>query len=145
MTMTETRYSVCPHDCPDTCRMKLEVRDGRAVSIRGDEAHPFTQGFLCVKVNNYLDRVYSPDRVLHPMRRVGPKGDGRFERVSWDEALDLVAGRLTEIAAADGPEAILPYSYAGTMGALGYGSMDRRFFHRLGASLLDRTICSTAG
>jgi anaerobic selenocysteine-containing dehydrogenase len=139
------RYSVCPHDCPDTCRLKLEVRGGRAVSITGDEAHPFTRGFLCVKVNNYLDRVYSPDRVLHPLRRVGAKGEGRFERVSWDAALDYTAERLRAIVAEHGAEAVLPYSYAGTMGALGYGSMDRRFFHRLGASLLDRTICSVAG
>lgn len=145
MATTETRYSVCPHDCPDTCRMQLEVRDGRAVSIRGDARHPFTRGFLCVKVNNYLDRVYSPERVLYPMRRVGAKGDGRFERVSWDAALDLIATRFEQIAATDGPESILPYSYAGTMGALGYASMDRRFFHRLGASLLGRTICSEAG
>ncbi|HEY3110256.1 MAG TPA: molybdopterin oxidoreductase family protein [Chloroflexota bacterium] len=141
----ETRYSVCPHDCPDTCRLKLEVRGDRAVSIRGDEQHPFTQGFLCVKVNNYLERVYSPDRVLHPLRRVGPKGEGRFERVGWDEALDEIAARFQAIVARDGAEAILPYSYAGTMGMLGYGSMDRRFFHRLGASLLDRTICAVAG
>ena len=145
MTLTETRYSVCPHDCPDTCRLKLEVRDGWALSITGDDAHPFTRGFLCVKVNNYLDRVYSPDRVLHPLRRVGAKGEGRFERVSWDDALDYTAERLKAIVAEHGAEAVLPYSYAGTMGVLGYGSMDRRFFHRLGASLLDRTICSVAG
>lgn len=125
--------------------MVVGVENGRAVSIRGDEEHPFTRGFLCVKVNNYLDRVYSPDRVLHPLRRVGPKGEGRFEQVSWDEALDLVANRLKAVVAEHGAESVLPYSYAGTMGLLGYGSMDRRFFNRLGASQLDRTICSVAG
>ncbi len=136
---------VCPHDCPDTCVMTVDVEDGRAVAIGGDPDHRFTQGFLCAKVNRYLERVYSPDRVLHPMRRVGRKGEGRFERISWDEALDAVASRLREIVDRHGPQAILPYSYAGNMGLLGYGSMDRRFFHALGASLLDRTICSTAG
>ncbi len=136
---------VCPHDCPDTCVMTVDVEDGRAVAIGGDPDHRFTQGFLCAKVNHYLDRVYSGQRLLHPMRRAGKKGEGRFERISWDEALDAVASRLRAIAAAHGPQAILPYSYAGNMGLLGYGSMDRRFFHALGASLLDRTICASAG
>ncbi|HSD26295.1 MAG TPA: molybdopterin oxidoreductase family protein [Vicinamibacteria bacterium] len=136
---------VCPHDCPDTCVMTVDVEGGRAVAIGGDPDHRFTQGFLCAKVNRYLERVYSPDRVLHPMRRVGRKGEGRFERISWDDALDAVASRLRGITERHGPQAILPYSYAGNMGLLGYGSMDRRFFHALGASLLDRTICSTAG
>ena len=108
--------------------------------------HPPTGGALCTKVGRYLERTYSDARVLHPMKRVGRKGEGRFERISWDEALDTIAGKLGAIAAsADGPEAILPYSYAGNMGLIQYGSMDRRFFHRLGASLLDRTICATAG
>jgi anaerobic selenocysteine-containing dehydrogenase len=136
---------VCPHDCPDTCVMTVDVEEGRAVAIGGDPDHRFTQGFLCAKVNQYLDRVYSPDRLLHPMRRVGKKGEGRFERISWDEALDVAAKRLQAIADAFGPQAILPYSYAGNMGMLGNASMDRRFFHALGASLLDRTICSSAG
>jgi anaerobic selenocysteine-containing dehydrogenase len=136
----------CPHDCPDTCAMEATVVDGRAVSLRGAADHPTTRGTLCTKVARYLDRTYSPDRVLFPMRRAGAKGEGRFKRISWDEALDEIAARLGAIAAsADGPQAILPYSYAGNMGLLQYGSMDRRFFHRLGASLLDRTICSTAG
>jgi len=139
------RKVVCPHDCPDTCVMTVDVEDGRAVAIGGDPDHRFTQGFLCAKVNRYLERVYSPERVLHPMRRAGRKGEGRFERISWDEALDTVAGRLREIAVAFGPQAVLPYSYAGNMGLLGFGSMDRRFFGALGASLLDRTICSSAG
>jgi anaerobic selenocysteine-containing dehydrogenase len=136
---------VCPHDCPDTCVMTVAVEDGRAVAIGGDPDHRFTQGFLCAKVNRYLERVYSPDRVLHPLRRVGKKGEGRFERVSWDEALDEIAARFRSVIAEHGPQAILPYSYAGNMGLLSYGSMDRRFFHALGASLLDRTICASAG
>lgn len=136
---------VCPHDCPDTCVMTVEVEGDRAVAIGGDPDHRFTQGFLCAKVNHYLERVYSPERVLHPLRRAGRKGEGRFERISWDEALGTVATRLRDVAAAHGAESILPYSYAGNMGLLGYGSMDRRFFHALGASLLDRTICASAG
>ncbi|MGE0452029.1 MAG: molybdopterin-dependent oxidoreductase [Vicinamibacteria bacterium] len=136
---------VCPHDCPDTCVMTVRLEGGRAVALGGDPDHRFTQGFLCVKVNQYLDRVYSPDRLLHPLRRVGRKGEGRFERVSWDEALDTIAAKLRGVIGDHGPQAILPYSYAGNMGLLSYGSMDRRFFGALGASLLDRTICSAAG
>ena len=137
----------CPHDCPDTCALHVTVADGRAIKVEGDPDHPTTRGVLCTKVARYLERTYHPDqRVLHPMRRVGAKGEGRFERIGWDEALDTIASRFKTIAdSADGPQAILPYSYAGTMGLLQYGSMDRRFFHRLGASLLDRTICATAG
>jgi len=136
----------CPHDCPDTCAMLVTVEDGRAIEVRGAPDHPPTGGTLCTKVARYLERTYSSDRVLHPMKRVGPKGAGRFERIGWDEALDTIATRFSEIAdSADGPQAIVPYSYAGTMGLLQYGSMDRRFFNRLGASQLDRTICATAG
>jgi anaerobic selenocysteine-containing dehydrogenase len=136
---------VCPHDCPDTCVMTADVENGRVLGLGGDAEHRFTRGFLCAKVNRYLERVYSPERLLHPLRRAGRKGEGRFERISWDEALTTIAERLRSVAAAHGPQAILPYSYAGNMGLLSYGSMDRRFFHVLGASLLDRTICSTAG
>jgi len=143
--MRGTVKVVCPHDCPDTCVMTVGVEDGRAVALGGDPDHRFTQGFLCAKVNRYLDRVYSPDRILHPLRRVGAKGEGRFERITWDEALDVIAARFRDVIAAHGPEAILPYSYAGNMGLLSYGSMDRRFFGALGASLLDRTICASAG
>jgi len=125
--------------------MTVDVEGDRAVALGGDPDHRFTQGFLCVKVSRYLERVYSPERILHPLRRAGKKGEGRFERISWDEALDTVARRFREVIAAHGAQAILPYSYAGNMGLLGYGSMDRRFFHALGASLLDRTICSSAG
>jgi anaerobic selenocysteine-containing dehydrogenase len=132
----------------------VDELSGRAVKVQGDPSHPVTRGFLCGKVAKYLDRVYSPDRLLYPMRRragvaKGPLPQGReaeaFERISWDEALNEIAARLTKIAAEFGPESVLPYSYAGTIGQLGYGSMDRRFFYRLGASQLDRTICSTAG
>ncbi len=138
--------AVCPLDCPDTCSMKVTVRDGVAVDLRGDLDHPFTRGFLCQKMARYLDRVYSSDRLTHPLKRVGPKGSGQFERISWDEALGAIAERYAAIAgSADGPQAILPYSYYGTMGKLQASSLDRRFFHRLGASLLDRTICASAG
>ena len=114
--------------------------------VAGDPDHPFTRGFLCAKVNRYVERTYHRDRLQFPLRRIGPKGSGQFERISWDEALDEIATRLNEIrASSDGPQAILPYSYAGTMGLIQGSSMDRRFFHRIGASLLDRTICSMAG
>jgi anaerobic selenocysteine-containing dehydrogenase len=137
--------TACPHDCPDTCAMEVTIENGVAVEVRGADM-PFTEGVLCTKVAKYLDRTYSKDRVLHPLRRVGPKGPGkgRFERISWDAALDEIAARFKAIAAED-PQQILPCSYAGTMGLLQYASMDRRFFHRLGASLLDRTLCSSAG
>ncbi len=136
----------CPHDCPDTCALNVTVANGRATKVEGDPDHPTTRGVLCTKVARYLERTYSEARVLHPLRRVGPKGTSRFERIGWDEALDTIASRFKEIAASpDGPQAILPYSYAGTMGLLQGSSMDRRFFYKLGASLLDRTICATAG
>jgi anaerobic selenocysteine-containing dehydrogenase len=126
--------------------MLVSVEDGRAVGVRGAPDHPPTGGALCTKVARYLERTYSAERVLHPMRRTGRKGEGRFERISWDEALAMIAERFRAIAASrEGPQAIVPYSYAGTMGLLQYGSMDRRFFHRLGASQLDRTICASAG
>jgi molybdopterin guanine dinucleotide-containing S/N-oxide reductase-like protein len=125
--------------------MLTTVEGGRAVRIQGDPEHPYTQGFLCAKVNRYLERTYHQDRLTHPLRRVGPKGRGAFERVSWDEALADIAGRLSAVIDQHGAQAILPYSYAGTMGYLQGESMDRRFFHTLGASMLDRTICSTAG
>jgi anaerobic selenocysteine-containing dehydrogenase len=125
--------------------MLISVQDGRAIKVQGDPEHPITRGFLCSKVSRYVERTYHEGRVLYPQRRVGAKGEGRFERISWDTALDAIASRFQQISAEHGPQAILPYSYAGTMGLLHYGSMDRRFFHKLGASLLDRTICATAG
>jgi len=141
---TRVVHAACPHDCPDTCGMLVTVQDGVATKIQGDPTMPFTQGTLCTKVAYYLERTYSPDRVLHPQRRVGRKGEGRFRRIGWDEALDEIAARLKALAAED-PQTILPCSYAGTMGMLQYSSMDRRFFHRLGASQLERTLCSSAG
>ena len=141
-----TVKGVCPHDCPDTCGFVVTIRNGEAISLRGDAEHPFTRGFLCQKVSNYLQRVYHPERLLYPMKRVGPKGRGQFERIGWDEAIRTIAERFQAIVDSPaGPQAILPYSYAGTMGKLQGSSLDRRFFHRLGASLLDRTICATAG
>jgi anaerobic selenocysteine-containing dehydrogenase len=134
----------CPHDCPDTCALRVTVRDGVAVRVAGDPDHPPTRGVLCTKVSRYLERTYSPDRLSVPLRRVGPKGSGRFEPAGWDEALDSIAGRLGAIAARD-PQRILPYSYAGTMGLVQGDGLAMRFFHALGASLLDRTICSSAG
>lgn len=139
---------VCPHDCPDTCGWVVSVdpTTGRAVRMRGDSDHPFTDGFLCQKVANYLERVYHPGRLTTPLRRVGRKGEGKFEPFTWDEAILAIAERFRAISTGPhGPQAILPYSYAGTMGKLQYSSLDRRFFQHLGASLLDRTICATAG
>ena len=124
--------------------MLVTVRDGVAIKVQGDPLHPFTDGSLCTKVSHYTERTYSPDRLLHPMKRVGQKGRGEFKRISWDEALDEIAARL-KVLAAENPETILPLSYAGTMGLLQYMSMDRRFFNKLGASQLDRTLCSSAG
>lgn len=148
-------HTVCSHDCPDSCAVLVTVdANGRAIKVQGDPSQPVTQGFLCGKVAKYLDRVYSPERIPFPLKRkygapkgARPRGQEReaFERVSWDEALDAIAMRLQRISDDFGPESILPYSYAGTIGVLGYGSMDRRFFHRLGGSQLDRTICSEAG
>jgi molybdopterin guanine dinucleotide-containing S/N-oxide reductase-like protein len=157
-------HAACPHDCPDACGVLITVQDGKATKIQGDPAHPVTRGFLCAKVAKYLDRVYSPDRVLYPVRRVRPKGPSsrssaphgqpraavptateEFQRISWDEALGEIAAKFKSVIAEFGSEAILPYSYGGTLGKLGYASMDRRFFHAIGASQLARTICSEAG
>jgi anaerobic selenocysteine-containing dehydrogenase len=140
--MVEHRIAVCPHNCPDSCGVKVGVEEGRIVSIAGDPAHPITRGFLCGKVNRYAERVYHRERVLHPMRRVGKKGEGKFARITWDEALDEIAARLKGVIAAHGPEAVLPYSFTGTNATLQkYGG--HRFFYALGASRLARTLCST--
>jgi anaerobic selenocysteine-containing dehydrogenase len=141
----QVRHSVCALDCPDTCSLLVNVEDGIASKLRGNPDHAVTRGFLCGKVAKYLDREYSPQRLLYPQKRVGKKGQGHFERIGWDEAFDTIAKNLASIAQEFGPQSILPYSYAGTMGLLNGGGMDRRFFHRLGASRLDRTICSAAG
>jgi anaerobic selenocysteine-containing dehydrogenase len=142
--MTKTVHVACPHDCPDTCAMLVTVEDGIATKIQGDPTMPFTDGTLCTKVSHYLERTYSPDRLLYPMKRAGKKGEGKFRRIGWEEALDEIAARLKVLAAED-PQTILPLSYAGTMGMVQWSSMDRRFFHKLGVSLLDRTLCSSAG
>jgi anaerobic selenocysteine-containing dehydrogenase len=143
MTKTLVR-ATCPHDCPDTCAMLVTVEDGVATEVKGDPDHPTTAGVLCTKVSRYVERTYHPDRLLTPMRRVGKKGEGKFEPISWEQALDEIAARLTPIAARD-PQAILPYSYCGTMGLVQGEAMAMRFFNKLGASFLDRTVCATAG
>ena len=134
----------CPHDCPDTCALVTTVQDGKAIKLQGNPAHPHTAGVLCTKVSRYIERNDHPERLVQPLKRCGPKGAGRFEPVSWDAALGDIAARLQALAGSNA-EKIVPYSYAGTMGLVQGESMDRRFFHKLGASLLDRTICSTAG
>ena len=148
-TLDSTPHTVrgaCPHDCPDTCATLVTVENGRATRIQGDPDHPVTSGFLCAKVNRYLERTYHKDRLTTPLKRVGPKGSGQFAPATWDEALTDIAAKLNAIrTSAHGPESILPYSYAGTMGYVQSQSMDRRFFHVIGASKLDRTICATAG
>lgn len=136
----------CPHDCPDTCAWSVQVEDGRAVALLPDRDHPITAGGLCAKVNRYVeDRTYGADRLLHPLRRVGPKGSGRFERIGWDEAVAEVAARLREVVDAHGGEAVLPYSYMGTMGMVQGMAMDGRFFARLRATRLERTVCGDNG
>ena len=139
---TQRVLGACPHDCPDTCGLVTTVQDGVALRLQGNPDHPHTAGVLCTKVSRYLERNAHPDRLTVPLRRVGAKGEGRFEEVSWDEALDDIAARLKALP---DPACIQPYSYAGTMGLVQGESMDRRFFHKLGASLLERTICSSAG
>ncbi len=134
----------CPHDCPDTCGIVTEVRDGRAVGVRGDPENPITQGWLCAKVRPYLDRVYHPDRVLRPLRRVGPKGSGQWHPITWDEAIGDIAARWRTIIADSGAEAILPYSYSGTLGLVQMAVASSRFWNRLGASRLERSICGAA-
>jgi len=134
----------CPHDCPDTCALLTTVENGVATRVQGNPDHPHTDGVLCTKVSRYTERSYHPERILTPLKRTGPKGSGQFAPVSWNEALAEITQRLGAIAARN-PEAILPYSYAGTMGMVQGEGMDRRFFHRLGASQLDRTICASAG
>jgi anaerobic selenocysteine-containing dehydrogenase len=145
MRMTErVVHAACPHDCPDTCAIRVTVRDGTALRVQGDPDHPPTHGALCTKVARYTERVYHPDRLLTPLRRTGPKGSGRFEAVTWDAALEDIGSRLRVIAARD-PQAVLPYSYSGTLGLVQGEAMASRFFNRLGASRLDRTICASAG
>src|SRR5438552_11681184 len=134
----------CPHDCPDTCGVVTEMQDGRAVRFRGDPDHPITRGWLCAKVRPYLEHVYHPGRVLHPLRRKGPKGSGQWQPISWGEALAEIAERWQQITARYGAEAILPYSYSGTLGLVQMGAASARLWNRLGASQLQRSICGAA-
>jgi anaerobic selenocysteine-containing dehydrogenase len=137
--------SVCSLDCPDQCGLLVHKQDGKIVKIQGDPNHPVTKGNICNKVRNMTERIYDPKRLKYPMKRTGAKGEGKFERISWDEAIETIASKWKELIETDGPESILPYSFYGNMGRLSAEGMDRRFFHRLGASLLDRSICSSAG
>lgn len=138
-----TVIGACPHDCPDTCSMLTTIEDGVALSVRGNPDHPFTRGRLCVKVNNYQQRVYDPNRVLYPMRRSGPKGSGEFEQISWDDALVEIGERWRAIIAEHGPQAILPYSYLGTQGILNGMNVGDPFFNKIGASVAERTFCES--
>lgn len=139
-----TMLTACPHDCPDTCSMLVTVEEGRATGVRGNPNHPFTKGGLCVKVNNYTERVYHPERVLHPLKRTGKKGTGSFERISWNQALAEIKTRWTDIIDRHGPTAILPYSYLGNMGLLNGLNVGDAFFNKLGASITERTFCDSA-
>ncbi|KJC54499.1 molybdopterin oxidoreductase [Bradyrhizobium sp. LTSPM299] len=138
-----TVVGACPHDCPDTCSILTTVEDGKAIAVRGNPDHPFTRGRLCVKVNNYEERVYSDKRVLNPLRRVGPKGSGQFQRISWDEALETIATRWKSIIATDGAQAILPYSYLGTQGIINGLNVGDPLFNKLGATVSERTFCDS--
>jgi anaerobic selenocysteine-containing dehydrogenase len=145
MASTRTVHAACPHDCPDTCAMLVTVEDGRATAVAGDPDQPITAGFLCGKVSNYLDRLYADDRILTPLARTGPKGSGEFEPITWDEAVERIAAGLRGAIDEHGPESILPYSYMGTQGLIQGDTMSARVFNALGASILERTICATAG
>ncbi len=140
-----TTRGTCSHNCPDTCGLLYEVEDGRAVSVKGDPNHPYTQGWLCIKVNHYLERVASPDRLRYPLHRSGPKGSGRFSRIGWDEAMAEIAGRWKDLIQRHGAESILPYSFSGTCGTVQNSAMEGRLFNRMGVSNLDRTICDMPG
>ena len=138
-------YGACPHDCPDCCALETQVDEqGRAVNVRGRNDHPVTRGWLCAKVNRYLERVYHPERLLYPQRRVGPKGSGQFERITWDEAISEIASRWQDIIVYHGAQCILPYSYAGTLGLVNNSVVNSRFWNRMGASKLERSICGAA-
>lgn len=138
-------HAVCPLDCPDQCGLLLHKEDGRIMKVEGDPEHPVTKGHICNKVRNMTKRIYDENRLKYPLKRIGPKGEGKFERISWEEALTTITSRWKKLIQSDGPESILPYSFYGNMGRLSAEGLDRRFFHRLGASRLDQTICSAAG
>ncbi len=137
----ETYYGGCPHDCPDTCAMIFEVENGKLVSVHGNKEHPMTRGGLCVKLNDYEKRHYHPDRVLYPLRRTGPKGSKQFEQISWGAALDEITDRWKAIIDEYGPQAIMPYSYAGHQGLVHGLNGGDAFFNRLGATVCERTWC----
>jgi anaerobic selenocysteine-containing dehydrogenase len=142
-TATKVVRAACPHDCPDTCAMLVTVEDGRALEVRGDPDHPFTAGGLCVKVNNFVETVYSPARVLYPMRRTGPKGSGQFERISWDDAISEITTRFKSAIEEFGAESVLPISYLGTQGILNGLNVGDPFFNRMGATVSERTFCDS--
>jgi len=138
-------HGVCPLDCPDQCGLLLHKENGKIIKVEGDPEHPVTKGHICNKVRNMTERIYDENRLKYPLKRTGPKGEGKFERISWKEAIETITSRWTDLIESNGPESILPYSFYGNMGRLNAEGMDRRFFHRLGASRLDQTICSAAG
>ena len=144
MSKTTEIKGCCPLDCQDSCAWVATVADGRVLSVQGSREHPFTRGTLCAKVNDYQERTYSADRLLYPLRRAGPKGEGKFERISWDEAIDVIATRFSEIIEEHGPEALLPHNYLGSMGAVQRRAL-MRLFHTLGASQFHGSICGAAG
>ncbi|MGG1396521.1 molybdopterin-dependent oxidoreductase [Bacillus salipaludis] len=137
--------AVCPLDCPDQCGLLVQKENGKIVKVEGDPNHPVTQGHICNKVRNMADRLNDVKRLKYPLRRTGRKGEGQFERITWEEAIQAITARWKNLIQTDGPESILPYSFYGNMGNLSAEGMDRRFFHRLGASQLERSICSSAG
>lgn len=137
--------SVCSLDCPDQCGLLIHKKDGKIVKIEGNPNHPVTKGNICNKVRNMTERIYDEKRLKYPMKRIGSKGEGKFERISWNEAIETITANWKKLIHTDGPESILPCSFYGNMGNLSAEGMERRFFHRLGASLLDRTICQSAG
>src|SRR5680860_610186 len=141
---TKLIRGACPHDCPDTCATISEVRDGKVINFTADPDHPITRGWLCAKVRPYLRRVYAEDRLLHPVRRSGPKGSNRWERITWDEAITEIRDRWVQIIGEFGPAAILPYSYSGTLGLVEMTVSSARLWNRMGASGLVRSICDAA-
>ena len=146
-SILHTTHVTCPHDCPDACSMRVTVdtASGRAIKVAGDPRHPITRGYLCNKVNHYLEYIYNASRVLYPRQRIGPKGPGaKFERIGWEQHCRR-SRRFKAVIGAYGPEAIQPYSYSGTLGILGFGGMSERFFNKMGAARLLRTICTAAG
>ncbi|HEY0291695.1 MAG TPA: molybdopterin-dependent oxidoreductase, partial [Hansschlegelia sp.] len=138
-----TKLGACPHDCPDTCAMIYTTEEGKLTSVRGNAEHPMTRGSLCVKVKDFEKHHYNPDRLMFPMKRVGPKGEGKFERISWEEALDTIYERFLDVARMHGREAILPYSYLGNEGLVQGLTVGDAFFNKLGATVAEKTFCGS--